>query len=112
LRCVLVPSSLTIATICFCYRTGTAIPSPVRFRRVAAAADRQAITNLAADRPLTRKRVQDHCLVRRVATAASTRAVLDIRTPDRAQGPVRIQVIAGAVIAAIHEVPVQDAADM
>lgn len=89
-----------------------AIPNPVRFRRAAAAADRQAIINLAADRPLIRKLVPDHCLVRRAATAASTRAVLDIRTPDRAQGPVRIQEIADAVIVAILEAPVQDAADM
>lgn len=87
-------------------------PSLVRLRRVAAAVVRRAIISLAADRPLTQKRAPDHCLAHRAATVASIKAVLDIRTPDLAPGPVHIQEIAGAVIAATLEVLDRDAADM
>lgn len=93
-------------------RTETAIQSPVRLRRVVVAAVRRAIISLAADRLLIQRRAPDRCLARRVATAASTKAVPDIRTPDLAQGPVRIQGIAGAVIVVTLEVLVRDAADM
>lgn len=83
-----------------------------RSHRVAAAADRLAIPSLVAAHLLIQKRVPDHCLVRLVAMAASTRAVLDILTLDRVPGPVHILGIADVVIAAILEVLVQDVADM
>jgi len=106
--------ALTIVMILFCLhcRTETAIPSHVQLHRVAAAADRQAIINLAADHPLIQKHAPDHCLAHRVAMAASTRAVLDIHTPGHAQGLVHIQPIIDVAIAAILAVLVQDAADM
>lgn len=93
-------------------RIVTGIQNPVPLLPAEAAAGRLAITSLAADHPLTRRRVLDHCLDRPVAMVASIRAALGIHTQGHALGPVRILEIAVAVIGATHEALARDAADM
>lgn len=88
------------------------IRNPVPYHRVTAVADPRAITNLVAVRLLIQRLVPDHCLARLAATAASTRAVQDIRILDLVPGHDRILEIAGVVIAVILVALVQDAADM
>jgi len=96
----------------YCHRTATEIQNPVPSLPAEAVADRQAITSLAVDHPLTRRHVLDRFLHHLAAMAASIRAALDIRTQGHVLDPVHILEIVDAVTAATLEAQAQDAADM